>query len=283
MRFKGEFANGNSTPVVDGDFIPDSPSKLVSSGRFYKNIPIIAGWNSNDGSLFVPENLTTDASLGTFLQTKWTNLNDSTVAQILAQYPLASFAPSGPFPAQFSRASRIFRDFRFTCGELDFAYHVTAAGSTSHLYALNQTVLSAFIPSFFGGKTSVSIYQKNTNKISHGLVTHISDVPYVFDEVSFVVKNVSASDTALASTMSSLWAAFASATNLVSTDFGTIWPAAYSSSATPWPTSAGVKIFGGPDEGIASFGAMSALNAPGEEDTLSRCQFVASIFDQLGT
>jgi hypothetical protein len=28
---------------------------------------------------------------------------------------------------------------------------------------------------------------------------------------------------------------------------------------------------------------MSALNAPGEEDTLSRCQFVASIFDQLGT
>jgi hypothetical protein len=86
--------------------------------------------------------------------------------------------------------------------------------------------------------------------------------------------------------MSSLWAAFASDANLVSTDFGAdsnIWPAAYSSSATPWTTSASVKILGGPDEGIASFEAMSALNAPGEEDTLSRCQFVASIFDQLGT
>lgn len=161
MRFKCEFANGNSTPIVDGDFIPDSPSKLVNSGRFYKNIPIIAGWNSDDGSLFVPQNLTTDASLEAFLQTKWTDLNDSTVAQILAQYPLSSFAPSGPFPAQFSRASRIFRDFRFTCGQLDFSYHVTAAGSTSHLYELNQTILS--IPSFFGGKISISIYLRKTN------------------------------------------------------------------------------------------------------------------------
>jgi hypothetical protein len=47
--------------------------------------------------------------------------------------------------------------------------------------------------------------------------------------------------------------------------------------------SASVKIFGGPDAGVASFEAMNSLGAPGEEATLSRCQFVASIFDQLGT
>jgi carboxylesterase type B len=159
-----ELANGNSTPVVDGHFIPDRPSKLVSSGRFYKQIPIIAGWNSDDGSLFVPENLTTNASLTAYLRKEWTGLTNSTVAQILAQYPLGSFAPSGPFSAQWSRASRIFRDFRFTCGQLDFSYHVTAAGSPSHLYLLNQTVFGAFIPSFFGGKISaMSDYRENTD------------------------------------------------------------------------------------------------------------------------
>jgi hypothetical protein len=86
--------------------------------------------------------------------------------------------------------------------------------------------------------------------------------------------------------MSSLWAAFASDANLNLTPFeagSKIWPTAYSSTATSWPTSASVKIFGGPAAGVASFEAMNSLGAPGEEATLSRCQFVASIFDQLGT
>ena len=164
IRLQRELANRNSTPVVGGHFILDSPSKLVRSRRFYKQIPTIAGWNSDDGSLVLPENLTSDASLAAYLQKEWTGIANSTVAQILAQYPFASFALSRPFSAQWSRASRIFRDFRCTCGQLDFSYHVTAAGLPSHLYLLNQTIFGAFMPSFFGGKiSSMPHYRKNTD------------------------------------------------------------------------------------------------------------------------
>lgn len=41
----------NFFPVVDGSFVPESPSTLVRSGRFYKNISVIIGWTYNDGSV----------------------------------------------------------------------------------------------------------------------------------------------------------------------------------------------------------------------------------------
>ncbi|KAJ6171390.1 hypothetical protein N7470_000457 [Penicillium chermesinum] len=39
-------------PVAPSSFIPDSPSRLLASGRFARNIDMIAGWTENDASFF---------------------------------------------------------------------------------------------------------------------------------------------------------------------------------------------------------------------------------------
>ncbi|KAI9673625.1 MAG: hypothetical protein M1817_002262 [Caeruleum heppii] len=43
-------------PVVDGDLIPDLPSKLYLDGRFNRDLTIAAGYNKNEGRLFTPPN-----------------------------------------------------------------------------------------------------------------------------------------------------------------------------------------------------------------------------------
>ncbi len=57
-----------STPVLDGDFIPDAPSKLIATGQFARNIPIIQGWNENDGSLFTPSSIMDEVGVLGFLK-----------------------------------------------------------------------------------------------------------------------------------------------------------------------------------------------------------------------
>jgi carboxylesterase type B len=51
------FGIGIFIPTAPSSFIPDAPSKLLRSGRFTRNIDMIAGWNENDASLFTPSTL----------------------------------------------------------------------------------------------------------------------------------------------------------------------------------------------------------------------------------
>lgn len=46
-------------PVVDGDFLPEVPSKLFQQGRYAK-ISMIAGWTQEDSTLFTSQNITTE-------------------------------------------------------------------------------------------------------------------------------------------------------------------------------------------------------------------------------
>jgi carboxylesterase type B len=48
----------NWLPVVDGDFVPDAPSKLIADHRF-ANVSIMAGWTDNDATLFTESDIHT--------------------------------------------------------------------------------------------------------------------------------------------------------------------------------------------------------------------------------
>ena len=48
-----------TSPIVDGDFLPDSPQKLYKEGKFIPNVSVITGFTSREASLgvvFVPGN-----------------------------------------------------------------------------------------------------------------------------------------------------------------------------------------------------------------------------------
>jgi hypothetical protein len=135
-------------------FVPKVPSQLIASGSFYKNVDVIVGWNYDDGSLFAPYTAANETDIVEFLQSTWPNLSTDAVTQILDLYPIEDFVnvtipPVGPY---FFQASRIFRDLRFTCGQLDMSNKLSCQGASAYIYVLNETVFGAYLPSFFGGE-----------------------------------------------------------------------------------------------------------------------------------
>jgi carboxylesterase type B len=221
------------TPVVDGDFIPLEPSLLVRSGQFSK-VPMVIGWNKDDGSLFVPPTLQTDDDVVAVFVKIFPKLKKSTTTRLLDLYPLTDFPaiPSQNASAQFLRASRIFRDIEFTCPSLFLAVHTSDTGhktsatavyhaATSHKSPL-QAVLGYLgaswntMKDFSSSSPAVFLYELNQTSLAQNFtgqgfpllgVSHTADIPYVFDEVSRF--NDSASNALLAKQMTGSWSRFA--------------------------------------------------------------------------
>ena len=58
-------------PFIDGDLIPDLPSRLYTSGRYIKNLSIMAGHNANEARLFIPPTSNSQAAFDAFLTTQF--------------------------------------------------------------------------------------------------------------------------------------------------------------------------------------------------------------------
>ena len=164
----------------------------MKTGQFYKNVSIIIGWNADEGTIFTPPTVANDSAVASFLSTAFPGLTNTTIGQILKLYPVSDFefqlAPNDTVSVQYYRASRIWRDITFTCPAIDLSYNVMKRSSAdAWLYELNQTTFTHQFPPYFG-------------------VPHISDVPYIFNEVG---ANASASDILLAAQMSGNWTGFA--------------------------------------------------------------------------
>ncbi|BFZ63811.1 hypothetical protein YB2330_004943 [Saitoella coloradoensis] len=71
-----DWMESNWLPIVDGDYIPAVPSRLMSSGRFVK-VPTIVGANTDEGTAFGPGN--TEYQLNTSQQLEEYVLSDEVV------------------------------------------------------------------------------------------------------------------------------------------------------------------------------------------------------------
>lgn len=255
-------------PTSPSSFIPDSPSKLLSSGHFTRNIDIIVGWDENDGSLFSDTSATSVEEVVEFIADQYPNLSKKNLKKAMALYPISQFSAytSEGISAEFFQASQIVRDSQFTCPVLYTAKMNSkwSTGSTAtYLYALNQTVFTPFL--------------KEYDELFYG-VCHFSDIPYVFNQATTVYADLaSESDIELASEMSGSWASFATYGN-PSRANGTIsgWSSAPKSPSGVY----NVQIIGGPDSGIKTIRSSSSS----WEDLARRCAFWTSeeIFEQLG-
>ncbi|KAJ5645388.1 carboxylesterase [Penicillium longicatenatum] len=255
-------------PTSPSSFIPDSPSKLLSSGRFTRNIDIIIGWNENDGSLFSDTSATTVEEVAEFIAAQNPNLSEKNLKKAMALYPISQFSPytSEGISAEFFQASQIVRDSQFTCPAL-YAAKMNSKWSTdstaTYLYNLNQTVFTPFL----------EVY----GELFYG-VCHFSDIPYVFNQATTVYADLSSeSDIELASEMSGSWASFATYGN-PSKASGSIsgWSSAPKSSSGVY----NVQVIGGPDSGMKTI--RNSSNS--WEDLARRCAFWTSeeVFEQLG-
>jgi hypothetical protein len=57
--------------ISPSTFIPDSLSRLLATGRFTRNIDILAGWNEDDGSFSTLPGLASDQGVALFLASEY--------------------------------------------------------------------------------------------------------------------------------------------------------------------------------------------------------------------
>ncbi|KAG9121455.1 hypothetical protein FRC07_002583 [Ceratobasidium sp. 392] len=103
-------------PVVDNKFIARAAHLSWEAGQFNK-VPILTGFNSDEGTVFVPKNLNTTAQFNTFFKTLAPRISDAQLATVDNLYPAPEIAGS-PYAnsllsPQFSRVAAAYGDFAY--------------------------------------------------------------------------------------------------------------------------------------------------------------------------
>lgn len=87
-------------PVTDGTLIPELPSQALLKKKL-NGENLLVGHNADEGSLFVPANITTEAGLVDWLRTTFPLFTDRDIDRLLAVYPSTS-APVDPSDPLFA-------------------------------------------------------------------------------------------------------------------------------------------------------------------------------------
>ncbi|KAF2207847.1 hypothetical protein CERZMDRAFT_115003 [Cercospora zeae-maydis SCOH1-5] len=261
-------------PVVDGDFLPEAPSRLIAKGKL-ASIDLIVGWTQNDPTEYLVESLDDNATARSFMEACLPALSSSNVDLALSLYPLSDFqdrhAPDGSIAitAENYRAAQIWRDVLFTCSAVHFAEGVSrvqneASGKGVYLYDMNQTILTESFES--------------QGEYGYGVV-HTSEIPYVFDQLDFYYTNdndvspvnVTTSDRKLADRVSRSWSIFTAlgVPSLEGDETLQNWePAQFQDE------NLGTYVIGGPTPGFAGNGGdLAARKALSSDKLLQRCRF----------
>jgi para-nitrobenzyl esterase len=113
-------------PVFDGRALPEDPLRAMLSGDFAK-VNILLGFNRDEGSLFVPENIDEGGYKSIVLRL----FGGEEGAKVLGR-----FQESGR-SAAYQRARRIFAYGAFSVGTKRFADIAAKAGANVYLYKFN--------------------------------------------------------------------------------------------------------------------------------------------------
>ena len=149
-------------PVIDGPdgLLPDLPSKLLAAGKFSK-IPFMAGTVLDEGTDFVPTQISSDAQLEEFIVVADNPFAPSLTLQfqqdvgtLLALYP-DNAALGSPFgtgnetfglSSEYKRAMAMLGDVSFQAPRREWIQAATAAGVTTFGYIFTDQNAAAANP-----------------------------------------------------------------------------------------------------------------------------------------
>ncbi|KAI7180766.1 hypothetical protein KC352_g23618, partial [Hortaea werneckii] len=265
-------------PIVDGDIIPDTPSRLIAQGRF-ANITTMVGWCEDDTAPFTPTTIQTEHDTYAFLSSYAPAMSPTNIQTLMSLYPTSDFPanPSANLSSQFYRSARILRDILMVCEPHYYGRALASRGNAVYMYDQNQTMLRA--PLAASG--------------SEGLgVVHTSEFAYVFANLSMYDVNgysfqPRAEDYALVERESRSWSTFA-ATGRPGVDWHhrryrhrTVegWCPAFAEGSD----AAGIFVIGGPFEGSSAVEGSDSEAVVAAQKLEQRCAFINSleVIDQL--
>ncbi|CAA9963263.1 hypothetical protein CFE70_006689 [Pyrenophora teres f. teres 0-1] len=253
-------------PQVDGDFLPDAPSKLIAEGRF-GNATFMSGWMQGDLNIYTNRSIASANDTYGFIRGYLPAMSETTLTQLLNMYPVEEFGSTANLTQEFYRSSRIFRDILMVCPSLHLGGAINNMFEAPvYFYNWNQTILDPILE-----------YLLNVQGLG---VVHTSEFAYIFDSMhvynnSGLPYNPTASDHELAMQSSRSWSTFVSkgvptmseksATTLSS------WDEAFSRPGGPY-----VRTIGGPNPGNNALGKINATQVMADQKLKERCGFLNS-------
>lgn len=135
-------------PVIDHELIKRRPIEAWKSGSWNK-MPILTGFNTNEGTYYVPVNMSSSAQFIDFFRTLLPTYSDADIRTIDALYPDPARMPSlytetrpiavGP---QYKRVEAAYGHYAYVCPVRQTAHFASSQGDPVFLYrwALNMTV-----------------------------------------------------------------------------------------------------------------------------------------------
>ncbi|KAH6628963.1 acetylcholinesterase precursor [Boeremia exigua] len=146
----GSYGTWAFLPVTDGVFLQGAPSKQLLEKRV-NGRNVLVGNNANEGPLFTPQNITSEALLLDRLRSILPEFSDNDLTNVLLHYPIADdtnnvkFATtgtsrpsaldqSGLATGQQQRANNIYAELTFVCPSYWMAEAFASRGRTAYKY-----------------------------------------------------------------------------------------------------------------------------------------------------
>ncbi|KAL3475334.1 Alpha/Beta hydrolase protein [Aspergillus californicus] len=118
-------------PVVDDDLVPDYTYRLFFEGKFIK-VPVIFGDVTNEGTTFVPQNLTSISAANTFLKSQFPALTNIHLSRIDDYYlQNINSAQNRPYPNStryWHPTSSAYGEMRYICPGIAMSSAYSTAG-----------------------------------------------------------------------------------------------------------------------------------------------------------
>jgi len=160
----GSFSYG---PVVDGVFAPALPGQLLASGNFAQNLSIMLGHNANEGPLFAPPYIQSDADFRSFVQLNQPSISNASLNTLTDRLYPSNFSGAYGYTTQLERVFAFIAESSFTCNTnfFDRAYD-----NATHSY------LFAVPPAFHGFDIPYTFYNGQGTNLTAGLYAPVAQL-----------------------------------------------------------------------------------------------------------
>ena len=111
----GHYGAYTYSPVVDGEYVPDTPGRLLLQGRFDKSIKVVSGYNAAEGILFTLPTANSSSAFTNLVELWLPSANASTVAYITTTLYPPIFDGSLPYTDNLSRSILFVAEYAITC------------------------------------------------------------------------------------------------------------------------------------------------------------------------
>ncbi|KAJ9605448.1 hypothetical protein H2200_010105 [Cladophialophora chaetospira] len=167
IQVENSFPYGSFTygPMVDGLIIPELPGRLLSEGRFAKNISVMDGHNSFESASFTPPYLVTEADFRYWLREVYSGITDDALNYLLNTLYPAKYDGSQSYTTPLGRAFLMVQEMVFVCN----TYYLNKAfNGTSYAYDF------VVPPGFHAIDVPYTFYNGGGTNLTAGLIAPVA-------------------------------------------------------------------------------------------------------------